>query len=79
MTDKTSATAIPKFFTIEQIAESLSVSTRTVRRWIESRILRVHRPGRLVRISEADFAAFLAIRSNAVDCASTGFHMCARR
>jgi excisionase family DNA binding protein len=49
-----------KFFTIEEIAERMEVCDRTVRRWIESGLLVAHRINGLVRISEADFAAFLA-------------------
>jgi excisionase family DNA binding protein len=49
-----------KFYTIAQIAERLEVSTRTVRRWIDRGILIRHRMDGLVRISEADFQAFLA-------------------
>jgi excisionase family DNA binding protein len=49
-----------KFHTIEQIAKSVEASTRTVRRWIAERILIAHRINGLVRISEADFRAFLA-------------------
>jgi excisionase family DNA binding protein len=49
-----------KLFTIEEVAETLNVSSRTVRRLIESGALPVHRFGRLVRISGADLAAFLA-------------------
>jgi excisionase family DNA binding protein len=52
--------AIPKFHTIEQIADSVGASTRTVRRWIAEGILIAHRINGLVRISEADFRAFLA-------------------
>jgi excisionase family DNA binding protein len=48
------------FFTVAEVAERLNVSTRTVRRWIALGLLRVHRFGRTVRISEADLAAFLA-------------------
>ena len=51
-----------KFYTIEQIADALVVSTRTVRRWIDQKLLIAHRINGLVRISEADFAAFLAAR-----------------
>ncbi len=51
-----------KFYTIEQIADFLVVSTRTVRRWIRDKVLVAHRFNGLVRISEADFAAFLATR-----------------
>jgi excisionase family DNA binding protein len=50
----------PKFYTIEQIAECVDSSTRTVRRWIEKNLLVAHRINGLVRISEADFLAFLA-------------------
>ena len=49
-----------KFYTIKQIADCVEVSTRTVRRWIEEGILVAHRINGLVRISEADFQAFLA-------------------
>jgi excisionase family DNA binding protein len=51
----------PKFYTIEEIAECMGASTRTVRRWIERGKLIAHRIEGLVRISEADFLAFLAI------------------
>jgi excisionase family DNA binding protein len=50
----------PKFFTVKQIAEMLDVSTRTVRRWIESQALAVHRFGGVVRVADADLKAFLA-------------------
>ena len=47
--------------TIDEAAELLNVSPRTVRRLIESGALPVHRPlGRLVRIADADLAALLA-------------------
>jgi excisionase family DNA binding protein len=49
-----------KFYTIEQVAECVDASTRTVRRWIEKGLLVAHRINGLVRISEADFQAFLA-------------------
>jgi excisionase family DNA binding protein len=51
--------ALP-FLSICDVAECLNVTTRTVRRWIASGLLRVHRFGGTVRILEADFAAFLA-------------------
>ena len=50
----------PKFYTIQQVAECVNASTRSVRRWIDQKILIAHRLNGLVRISEADFAAFLA-------------------
>jgi excisionase family DNA binding protein len=48
------------FFTITEVAQSLRVCPRTVRRWIDSKALPAHQLGRLVRISQADLAAFLA-------------------
>jgi excisionase family DNA binding protein len=58
-------TEISKFYTIEQIADCLDVSTKTVRRWIDKKLLVAHRFGGVVRVSEADFAAFLALRRGA--------------
>jgi excisionase family DNA binding protein len=49
-----------KFYTIEQIAECVDASTRSVRRWIAQGLLIAHRINGLIRISEADFQAFLA-------------------
>ena len=49
-----------RFYTTEQIAAFLEVSTRTVRRWIAEGLLVVHRINGLVRISDADFETFLA-------------------
>jgi excisionase family DNA binding protein len=51
----------PKFLTIGGIALQLGVSARSVHRWIAHGELIVHRIGRSVRISDADFKAFLAI------------------
>ena len=47
------------FSTIEQIADRTEASTRTVRRWIKSKLLIAHKIGGLVRISEADLQVFL--------------------
>jgi excisionase family DNA binding protein len=52
----------PRFYTIEQIAECVAASERSVRRWIKNKLLIRHRINGLVRISEADFLAFLAAR-----------------
>ena len=46
--------------TIAEAAAILRVSQRTVRRLIESGELRAHRIRGLIRISDADIAAFLA-------------------
>jgi len=55
--DRTNST---KFYSIQQVADFVEVSTRTVRRRIEKGLLVAHRMNGLVRISEADFQAFLA-------------------
>jgi excisionase family DNA binding protein len=49
-----------RFLTMADVAERMCVVVRTVSRWIRDEKLRSHRPGRIVRISEADFADFLA-------------------
>ena len=49
-----------RLFTIRDIAELAGVSVMTVRRWIDAGDLKIHRLGRLVRISQADLAVFLA-------------------
>lgn len=52
---------ISRFFTIAQVASLLSVSQRTVRRWIAANELLAHKFGSGVRISEVDLKAFLAV------------------
>ena len=54
-----------RLHTIDEIAELLNLSPRTVRRLIEAGALRAHRIGRLVRISDEDIAAFLAANRSA--------------
>jgi len=49
-----------RFYTVDQVADLLEVSTRTVRRWIADGDLTVHRFGRQVRISETDLRVFVA-------------------
>jgi len=56
---KTERSKSPRFYTIEQIAERLEASTRSVRRWIKKGLLIAHRINGLIRISEGDFQAFL--------------------
>ena len=51
-----------RFFTVVEVADRLSVSTRTVRRWIGAGELVVYRVGGVVRIAEYDLRAFLALR-----------------
>ena len=50
------------FYSVDDVAEQLGVSTKTVRRWIAAGDLPVHRLGRQLRISEADLVAFIAQR-----------------
>jgi excisionase family DNA binding protein len=52
---------VAKLHTIDDVAELFNTSSRTVRRLVASGTLPVHRlGGRLIRISDADIAAFLA-------------------
>ena len=53
--------ALPKYYAIKAVAEALEVSPRTVRRWIANGDLVVHRVGGVVRVSEGDLRAFLAL------------------
>jgi excisionase family DNA binding protein len=55
------ASGPPRLYAIKTVAEMLEVSTRTVRRWITSGDLIVHRVNGVVRIAEADLCAFLAL------------------
>ncbi|WP_266019672.1 helix-turn-helix domain-containing protein [Brucella intermedia] len=48
-----------RLLTLEQAADFLALSTRTVRRKIKDGELTAHKFGRLWRISEADLLAFL--------------------
>lgn len=52
---------VSRFFTVSQIAELLSVSTRSVRRWIAAGELLAHKFSRQVRVSEADLRTFLEV------------------
>jgi excisionase family DNA binding protein len=54
------ARPLARLRTINEAAELLNISPRTVRRFIESGALPVHRFGRLVRIADADLAGLLA-------------------
>ena len=47
------------FFTVNEVADQLKISVRSVRRLIASGNIRVHRIGRAVRISEIDLADYL--------------------
>ena len=49
-----------RFFSIAEVADFLSVSTRTIRRWIKDKKLVAHRFGGVVRIDEPNLQAFIA-------------------
>jgi excisionase family DNA binding protein len=55
------ADGLPSYHAIKSVAAALDVSTRTVRRWIATGDLIVHRVNGVVRISDADLRAFLAL------------------
>ena len=48
--------------TLVEVAARLAVSTKTLRRWIARKQLRIHRLGRQIRIAEEDLQTFLASR-----------------
>ena len=52
----------PAFLNVRQVAELLNVSTKTVRRLLDSGELSYHRFSRSIRISESDYAVYAAGR-----------------
>jgi excisionase family DNA binding protein len=52
---------LQKYYSIQSVAEALDVSPRTVRRWIANGDLIATRINRVVRISEANLRAMLAL------------------
>lgn len=55
----TSASKFPRLHSIDHVAQTLNVSTKTVRRWVKDRDLHAHQLGRQWRISDEDLALFL--------------------
>lgn len=53
---------LPAFMSVRELAERLSLSTKTVRRLIDSGQLPVHRIGGQIRIAETDAARFVSKR-----------------
>jgi excisionase family DNA binding protein len=51
-----------RFYTMQDVSESLEVSSRTVSRWIARGELIAHQLGRSVRIADDDLRVFLARR-----------------
>ena len=57
---------IEKYYTPEEIAEILSVTSQTVRRWAQSGKLRAaHLSQKNIRVKESDLEAFLEQQSSA--------------
>ena len=51
-----------QFYSLEEVAERLGVSERTVRRWIKSGELPAYKPGREYRIRDGELEEFLQSR-----------------
>lgn len=51
-----------RLHSVDQIAEYLGVSTKTVRRWIQARQLTAIRAGRQWRVTSEDLSSFLEQR-----------------
>jgi excisionase family DNA binding protein len=56
------ANRFPRLYSINEIADALGVSTKTVRRLIDASELHASRIGRQLRISEEDYRTFVALR-----------------
>ena len=53
---------ISRLFSLDEVADALGISIKTVRRKIESGDLHAHRIGRQWRVSEDDYRVFVAAR-----------------
>jgi excisionase family DNA binding protein len=56
--------SVPRFYTVDEIANRLVVSERTVRRWVDDGLLIAHTIGGVVRVAESDLVAFLKAHRN---------------
>jgi excisionase family DNA binding protein len=54
--------AAERFLSLEDVAERLQVSDRTVRRWVKDGKLAAYKPGREWRIRPSDLEEFLESR-----------------
>ena len=50
---------VSRMLSVDQVADRLAVSSKTVWRWLDAGVLPRHRLGRLVRIAEEDLDTFL--------------------
>lgn len=55
----TPASRLPRLLSIDEVAQQLGVSTKTIRRWLLAGYLSCHRLGRQIRIAEDELAAFI--------------------
>ena len=62
---RSSVVATSALLNVAQVARHIGVSEKTVRRWIDSKILPAHRLGRLVRVSESDLNVFIRMSRDA--------------
>jgi excisionase family DNA binding protein len=62
----TEAFALPRLLTVEDVARRLSVSTKSIRRWIKRGDLVTHRFNRNVRVDASSVMRLLATPANAV-------------
>lgn len=69
----------PQLLTVEDAAIRLSVSTKSIRRWIEAGELPAVRLGRAVRVEEAAVADFIDARRVEVDSYVPPSRLAARR
>jgi excisionase family DNA binding protein len=53
---------MPRFFSVQAVAQHLGLSPKSVRRFIASGDLTAHRIGQQLRISDEDFRTFVASR-----------------
>ncbi len=68
MTKATTSSQGPRLLKINEVAQFLRVSTRSIRRWISTGELRAHRLGRQWRIAPEAIEEFLALRGNRRGC-----------
>ncbi|HEX3664823.1 MAG TPA: helix-turn-helix domain-containing protein [Rhizomicrobium sp.] len=63
MSAKAWAGAMPvEYLTMDQFADELGISTRTIRRWRDAGELHAYKIGHQWRISREDVNAFMAVR-----------------
>jgi excisionase family DNA binding protein len=60
-----SSRPVGKFYTIQEIADLLGISVRTVHRWTSRRELAAYKIGGVLRVSDDDLRAFLALHRGA--------------